>query len=72
MIATFPFTKRLIDTTTSDRCDNEEFGKMRSDRIDHRSLLTDKEMARAMEHLNPPPQPRRPPQLLCIIAIRVR
>jgi hypothetical protein len=52
MIATFPFTKRLIDTTTSDRCDNAKLGKMRSDRIDHRSLLTDEEMARAMEHLN--------------------
>jgi hypothetical protein len=46
MIAIFPFTKRLIDTTTSDRCDNEKLGKMRSDRIDHRSLLTDEEMAR--------------------------
>ncbi len=72
MIATFPFTKRLIDTTTSDRCDNVKLGKMRSDRIDHRSLLTDEEMARAMEHLNAAPQPRRPPQLSCIIAIRVR
>jgi hypothetical protein len=40
MIATFPFTKRLIDTITSDRCDNAKLGKMRSDRIDHRSLLT--------------------------------
>ena len=49
MIATFPFTKRLIDATTSDRCDNAKLGKMRSDRIDHRSLLTDEEMARAME-----------------------
>jgi hypothetical protein len=46
----FPFTKRLIDTPTSDRCDNAKLGKMRSDRIDHRSLLTDEEMARAMEH----------------------
>ncbi len=54
MIATFPFTKRLIDTT-SDRCDNAKLGKMRSDRIDHRSLLTDEEMARAMEHLNAAP-----------------
>lgn len=52
MIATFPFTKRLIDTTTFDRCDNAKLGKMRSDRIDHRSLLTDEEMARAMKHLN--------------------
>jgi hypothetical protein len=37
----------LIDTPTSDRCDNAKLGKMRSDRIDHRSLLTDEEMARA-------------------------
>jgi hypothetical protein len=57
MIATFPFTKQLIDTLMSDRCDNAKLGKMRSNRIDHRSLLTDEEMARAMEHLNPPPQP---------------
>jgi hypothetical protein len=47
---TLPFTKRLIYTPTSDRCDNAKLGKMRSDRIDHRSLLTDEEMARAMEH----------------------
>jgi hypothetical protein len=37
----------LIDTPTSDRSDNAKLGKMRSDRIDHRSLLTDEEMARA-------------------------
>jgi hypothetical protein len=37
----------LIDTPTSDRCDNAKLGKMRSDRIDHLSLLTDEEMARA-------------------------
>jgi len=37
----------LIDTPTSDRCDNAKLGKMRSDRIDHRSLLTGEEMARA-------------------------
>ena len=52
MIATFPFTKRLIDTPTFDRSDNAKLGKMRSDRIVHRSLLVDEEMARAMEHLN--------------------
>jgi hypothetical protein len=55
MIATFPFTRRLIDTPASDRCDNAKLGKMRSDRIDHRGLLTDQEMARAMEHLNAAP-----------------
>jgi hypothetical protein len=47
MIATFPRTKRLIDTTTSDRRDNAKLGKMRSGRIDHRSLPADEEMARA-------------------------
>jgi hypothetical protein len=36
----------LIDTPASDRCDNAKLGEMRSDRIDHRSLLTDEEMAR--------------------------
>jgi hypothetical protein len=46
----FRFTKRLIDTPTPDRCDNAKLGNMRSDRIDHRGLLTDEEMARAMEH----------------------
>jgi len=45
----------LIDTPASDRCDNAKLGKMRSDRIDHRGLLTDQEMARAMEHLNAAP-----------------
>src|SRR5258708_4693784 len=34
----------------SDRCDDPELGKMGTDRIDHRRLLADEEMARAMEH----------------------
>jgi hypothetical protein len=72
MIATFPFTKRLIEATTSDRCDNAKLGKLRSDRIDHRSLLTDEEMARAMEHLDAAPTTWRPARFPCIIAIRVR
>jgi hypothetical protein len=42
----FRFTKRLIGTAASERCDNAKIGKMRSDRIDHRSLLTGEEMAR--------------------------
>jgi hypothetical protein len=46
-IAAFRFTKRLIDTRAPDRCGNAERGKMRSDRIDHRSLLTGEEMARS-------------------------
>jgi hypothetical protein len=37
----------LIETPPSDRRDNAKFGEMRSDRIDHRSLPTDEEMARA-------------------------
>jgi hypothetical protein len=36
----------LIGTAASERCDNAKIGKMRSDRIDHRSLLTGEEMAR--------------------------
>ena len=32
------------------RCNNPELGKMGPDRIDHRGLLTDEEMARAVEH----------------------
>ena len=42
----FPLTKRLIDIPASDRCDNAKLGKMRSGRIDHRSLLTDEGMPR--------------------------
>jgi hypothetical protein len=37
----------LIDTPASDRCDDAKLGKMRSGRIDHRSLLTDEEMPRS-------------------------
>jgi len=37
----------LIETPPSDRRDNAKLGEMRSDRIDHRSLPTDEEMARA-------------------------
>jgi hypothetical protein len=50
MIATFPFTKRLIDTTTSDRCDNAKLGKMRSDRIYHGSLLIPTKRRRVFGH----------------------
>ena len=34
----------------ADRRDDPELGKMGADRIDHRSLLADEEMARAMEY----------------------
>jgi len=37
----------LIETPPSDRRDNAKLGEMRSDRIDHRGLPTDEEMARA-------------------------
>ena len=38
---------QAVDRHPSDRCDNAKPGKMRSDRIDHRSVLTDEEIARA-------------------------
>src|SRR5918994_4926402 len=42
--------KQLLDTIASDRRDDPELCKMGADRIDHRSLLADQQMARAMEH----------------------
>ena len=33
-----------------DRCNDPELGKMGSDCIDHRGLLTDKQMARSLQH----------------------
>src|ERR1700736_1652012 len=33
-----------------DRCNNAELGEMRSDRINHRGLLADEQVARAMKH----------------------
>ena len=42
--------EQVLDTIASDRCDDPELAKMRADRINHRGLLTDKQMARAMEH----------------------
>ena len=33
-----------------DRCNDPELGKMSPDRIDHRSLLADEQMARAVQH----------------------
>ena len=38
------------DSFAPDRRDDAELGKVGPDRIDHRRLLADKEMARAMEH----------------------
>jgi hypothetical protein len=40
----------LLDTIAADRRHNPKLGKMCPDRIDHRGLLADQEMARAMEH----------------------
>ena len=42
--------KQFLDTIASDWRDDPELRKMGTDRIDHRGLLTDEEMARAMEH----------------------
>src|SRR4029453_697888 len=36
--------EQLVDTFASDRRDDPKLGKVGADRIDHRSLLTDKEM----------------------------
>jgi len=44
----FPIYQAVDRHPTSDRCDNAKFGKMRSDRIDHRSLPTDEEMANSL------------------------
>ena len=41
--------KQLLDTLASDRCDDPELAKMSPDHIDHRGLLADEQMARAME-----------------------
>jgi hypothetical protein len=38
------------DSSRPDRRDNAEFGKMSSDRINHRGLLADKQMAGAVKH----------------------
>jgi hypothetical protein len=42
--------EQLTDTLASDRRNDPEFGKMGADRIDHGGLLTDEQMARAVEH----------------------
>ena len=39
-----------LDAIASDRRDDSKLRKMGADRIDHRRLLADEEMARAMEH----------------------
>src|SRR5271168_3088982 len=42
--------EQLLDALASDRRDNAKLRKVGSDRINHRGLLTDEQMARAMEH----------------------
>ena len=42
--------EQFRDSFALDRRDNAELGKVGSDRINHRGLLADKQMARAMEH----------------------
>src|SRR4029077_570099 len=42
--------EQFLNAIASDRRDDPELGKMGTDRIDHRGLLADEQMARAMEH----------------------
>jgi hypothetical protein len=42
-------TEQLVNTIGSARCDDPKLGKMGTDRIDHRGLLADGQMAGAME-----------------------
>src|SRR6266404_917049 len=42
--------QQFRDTFTPDRRDNSELGEVRSDRINHRGLLPDEQMACAVKH----------------------
>src|SRR5215471_6778445 len=42
--------EKLLHASASDRRDDAELGKMRSDGVDHGGLLTNEQMARAMKH----------------------
>ena len=42
--------EQFLDAMTPDRRDDPELSKMSADRIDHGSLLTNKQVARAVEH----------------------
>src|SRR5271169_6395165 len=42
--------EQFLDTVTPDRCNDPELGKMGPDCIDHRGLLTDEQMTRAVQH----------------------
>src|SRR5215469_14664241 len=43
-------TKQLLDTPAADRRNDAKLSAMGSDRIDHRGLLSNKQVPRAMEH----------------------
>ena len=43
-------TEQFLDTVTSDRRNDPELGKMSPDCIDYCGLLTDEQMAGAVEH----------------------
>src|SRR6266436_9060101 len=42
--------EQFLDTVAANRRNDPELGKMGPDRIDHRGLLTDEQMARTVEH----------------------
>ena len=42
--------EQFLDSFAPDRRDNAELSEVGSDRINHRGLLADKQMARAMQH----------------------
>src|SRR6202162_4889174 len=42
--------EQFLDTVTPNRRNDPELGKMGPDRIDHGSLLSDEQMARAVQH----------------------
>src|SRR5215472_14117720 len=42
--------KQFLHAMAPNRCNNTKLGHMSADRVDHRSLLTDQKMPRAMEH----------------------
>jgi hypothetical protein len=40
----------LLNAVAADRCDDAKLREMSPDRVDHRGLLPDKQMARAVQH----------------------
>src|SRR5450432_448110 len=41
--------EQFLDTAAPNRCNDPELGKMAPDRVDHRGLLTDEQMARSVQ-----------------------